>query len=91
MVIMHGGMFVADRILTLLAERRTLTSAEIRKALPNVRRKSIASALSRMHDKGQIESAGWGSWRLASDTTNLQATKPMSVIEAIRARMLVGR
>jgi predicted transcriptional regulator of viral defense system len=86
-------MFVADRILALLAERPVLTAAQIRKALPHAKRKSIVSAIARLSDKGQIESAGWGFYRLPVNMAGRQPepAKKQTVLGAIRARVTAVR
>jgi predicted transcriptional regulator len=85
-------MFVADRILVLLAER-PMSGTAIRAALPNTKRRSIAAALRRMADKGQIESAGWGVYRLAADVAGagIVPSKKLTVIEAVKMRLTSGR
>jgi predicted transcriptional regulator len=85
-------MFVADRILALLTER-PMSATSIHAALPKAKRRSITAALRRMADKGQIESAGWGVYRLAADAAGagIVPARKLTVIEAVKARMATGR
>ena len=62
-------MFISDRILALLAERPSMSGLAIRAALPDCKRVAISVALARLEDRGMIEAAGWGTYRLAAGAT----------------------
>jgi predicted transcriptional regulator len=85
-------MLIAQQILALLADHR-MSGAAIRAALPAAKRTSVAGAITRLRDKGLIESAGWGSYRLvpkaAVETETASAKVPVD--EAVKARMMAGR
>jgi hypothetical protein len=52
-------LLIQDRILALIAER-PMSAADIRAALADAKLRTIASAIHRLRDRGQIEVVGWG-------------------------------
>ena len=85
-------MLLQDRILALLAQHPGASSTDIRAALPDAKLRSIASAIRRLRDRGQIEPVGWGAYRLAR---KIEQQKPPTEINGyIRAplsRLMSGR
>ena len=86
-------MLLQDRILGLLTQYPGASQADIRAALADCRPASIADAIVRLRNRGRIEAAGWGAYKLAHKTTPApQARQPVhDGIRASLAKLMAGR
>ena len=83
-------MLLQDRILGLLAQHPGASQADIRAALSDCRPASIAGAIARLRDRGQIEQAGWGAYKLAAPKVSSPKQEPLRDPDQL-ARMMAGR
>jgi hypothetical protein len=86
----RSPMLLQDRILALLAQYPGASGADIRAALSDAKRVSIASAINRLRDKGQIETAGWGAYRLSASVVPKENRTAVPAAAPL-ARLMAGR
>ena len=86
-------MLLQDRILVLLTQYPGASRADIRAALADCKSASIAGAITRLRDRGQIEGAGYGAYRLAPKPVPAPQPRPPVHygIRASLARLMAGR
>ena len=83
-------MLLQDRILDLLAQYPGASQADVRAALADCRPASIADAIVRLRNRGRIEAAGWGAYKLTAPKATSPKQEPVRDPDQL-ARLMAGR
>ena len=83
-------MLLQDRILAILAQHPGASGANIRAALSDAKRASITGAINRLRNRGQIEAAGWGAYKLVAPKVSSPKQEPVRDPGQM-ARTMAGR
>jgi len=79
-----------DQILAIISAQPGISIADIREALPDVKRNSIVSAVARLRESGRIERVGVGAYRVARSDNPERKPDARDYIRPLLSR-LMGR